>query len=1131
MEPIYNKRMKLNTKRVVSHCLGLFLFLISFTGFSQTVQLQKGVSNASPPAGSVVNYLLNYKCASVTNACSGVQITDILPAGLTYNGAAAPSGATVSESSGTVTVDFAGGTLAAGSTGQVVISVIVPSGTPVGTIFSNTADMTSSNAGNTSSSVTFTSANNLPLTPGVVANKSGTGSTSPGGAGFFNLYHGNTGADPVPNYVVTDEFPAGQTLGGSSIIINPFPGTNNNIDIFYQSSPGGSWNAWPGNPRANSGTSANIPASEVGGTVYGLKFEYGTVPGGGSFYPGSLSTNDNGVIAFDFKIDANVATGTSVKNCMSVSGGGVSTATACQEVFIQPPTNDLFSYKGTFPAGPFTVGQEIFTFLGMQFPPQNVESANGFVFADLLPVGLSYVANSWVFQESAGTDWVNAGSPAPTFEQISNYAGTGRTLLRWKFAPSAFTAVANGSNKQYQINLKVAATVPGTFNNCYSASVSSPATFNTMSGQITDNLDLNGNGSTSDPVTNSCTTFDVTGQPIAAGLNSKKEVLGQLDSQYSTFPTVGQTVSGGTVDYRLTLTNPNAAGVTGIKIVDVFPYVGDMGVLDPQPRNSMWRPVLVAPIVPPAGITVLYNTSSTPNYNTVDMSTGSGWTSTPPSDITMVRAVAFDFGSIVINQNDTKTIDLKLLAPLSAPTNGDIAWNSFAFGSVRADNGDRLLSSEPIKVGVAAQPLPNPGSIGDRVWVDTNQNGIQDEGTLTGVDGVAVDLFNSNNILVGSTVTASGGNYSFPNLPPGNYYVKFSAIPTQYTVSPTGQGGNPALDSDGLQTATVSISAGTNITTLDLGLYEVNTCNAPVPTGTGLARCGEGTVSLSASGCTAGYTAKWFTDAAGNSAASGTNAGNNYTTPSISATTDYYVLCQDDATASCKSATTKVTAIVNPNPTISATTACNAAGTQFDISYTATAGATVTSDKGTLDAANNKVTGVTSGETATLTATLNGCQTTTTATQNCASPLGSIGDYVWLDNGDNVQGTSDSPIKDVKVYLLNAAGTKIDSTTTGNDGKYLFSNLPLGTYSVQFVAPAGQSFVTAIQGGNTALDSDAGVDGKSAQVTLTTTTPDVLTLDAGIKQPVVPVGSIGDYVFLDKDNSGTQTAKIGRAHV
>ena len=151
--------------------------------------------------------------------------------------------------------------------------------------------------------------------------------------------------------------------------------------------------------------------------------------------------------------------------------------------------------------------------------------------------------------------------------------------------------------------------------------------------------------------------------------------------------------------------------------------------------------------------------------------------------------------------------------------------------------------------------------------------------------------------------------------------------------------------------------------------------------------------------------------------------------------------------------------------------------------------------------------------------------------KNC-KPLGAIGDYVWLDkDADNTQSTGDTPIVGVKVYLLNASGTKIDSTTTGSDGKYLFSNLSAGTYTVQFVAPAGQSFVSPLIGGSTAKDSDAGTDGKSGLITLNPVLDPVtaadsantfnFTIDAGLKSIL---GSIGDYVFLDKDNSGTQTA-------
>jgi hypothetical protein len=120
-------------------------------------------------------------------------------------------------------------------------------------------------------------------------------------------------------------------------------------------------------------------------------------------------------------------------------------------------------------------------------------------------------------------------------------------------------------------------------------------------------------------------------------------------------------------------------------------------------------------------------------------------------------------------------------------------------------------------------------------------------------------------------------------------------------------------------------------------------------------------------------------------------------------------------------------------------------------------------------------------------------------------PVGSIGDYVWVDNnGDGVQDAGDTPIKDVVVNLLDGNGVFITTTMTDADGKYLFPNLGDGTYIIEFVAPAGKDFVAPTLGGDTTLDSDAGVAGKSAVVTINTALApgnvgrNNLTIDAGI---------------------------------
>ena len=143
--------------------------------------------------------------------------------------------------------------------------------------------------------------------------------------------------------------------------------------------------------------------------------------------------------------------------------------------------------------------------------------------------------------------------------------------------------------------------------------------------------------------------------------------------------------------------------------------------------------------------------------------------------------------------------------------------------------------------------------------------------------------------------------------------------------------------------------------------------------------------------------------------------------------------------------------------------------------------------------------------------------------------FGSIGDYVWTDiNNEGQQGNPlvEKPIAGVKVYLYNAAGTvKLDSTVTDAVGKYLFDSLLTGSYKVKFVAPAGT--IPAKQNvGAIASNSDANKLGFSQVVNINTTllTTDTLRNNPQIDAGFVPVGSLGDFVFADKNGNGTQEA-------
>ncbi|WP_460970271.1 Ig-like domain-containing protein, partial [Pontibacter aydingkolensis] len=86
------------------------------------------------------------------------------------------------------------------------------------------------------------------------------------------------------------------------------------------------------------------------------------------------------------------------------------------------------------------------------------------------------------------------------------------------------------------------------------------------------------------------------------------------------------------------------------------------------------------------------------------------------------------------------------------------------------------------------------------------------------------------------------------------------------------------------------------------------------PTATGASRCGTGTVTLTAAGAPAGGSYRWYTVATGGTAITGATS-DTYTTPSISATTTYYVSTVSDQ--GCESPRTTVTATVNPdNPAV-----------------------------------------------------------------------------------------------------------------------------------------------------------------------------------------------------------------------
>jgi protocatechuate 3,4-dioxygenase beta subunit len=122
-----------------------------------------------------------------------------------------------------------------------------------------------------------------------------------------------------------------------------------------------------------------------------------------------------------------------------------------------------------------------------------------------------------------------------------------------------------------------------------------------------------------------------------------------------------------------------------------------------------------------------------------------------------------------------------------------------------------------IDAGLVAQPA----ALGDYVWFDKNNDGLQDSGD-TGVAGVTVDLLNAaGTSVLGVTTTNASGYYGFTNLAAGTYDVQFFA-PAGDNFTVTSAGTNRAIDSNANQTtgltAPVTLTAGQTDLTIDAGL-------------------------------------------------------------------------------------------------------------------------------------------------------------------------------------------------------------------------------------------------------------------------------------------------------------------------
>ncbi|OQX02024.1 MAG: hypothetical protein BWK73_44095, partial [Thiothrix lacustris] len=470
------------------------------------------------------------------------------------------------------------------------------------------------------------------------------------------------------------------------------------------------------------------------------------------------------------------------------------------------------------------------------------------------------------------------------------------------------------------------------------------------------------------------------------------------------------------------------------------------------------------------------------------------------------------------------------------PTGVDIAGDD---GMGTDDNRSNLTVDFAVLPPAVA---PKAVSVGDRIWIDANENGQQDANEL-GLENATVTLLDKagnpvtdvDGKAVTPLTTAADGLYLFDNLPAGEYLVRVAA-PAGYITTKGGAAVNddPSnTDSncqvvDG-QTQTGAFSLTTDNLTVDCGFYQPKAPTHSLGNRVWIDKNNNGLADNDELPASAGVSLE-LKDASGTVIkATTTDATGRYLFSGLTAG-DYQVCVVADNFA---------------------------AGNLLE-GYTASTGGTIADANTNIDGDDNGSDDIKAGLCSNL-VVLDDQEPTgeTTATgtdgndgmgtddnrSNLTVDFGivppvvppqvvSVGDFIWIDANENGQQDKDEGgLANATVTLLDKSGNPVNDVdgkpvapvTTAADGLYLFDNLPAGDYLIRVVAPEGYINTqggVAVNDDPSNTDSNCQVVDGQTQTSAFTLTTDNLTVDCGFYVPKVPMHSVGNAVWVDADNNG-----------
>ncbi|MGE5438484.1 MAG: SdrD B-like domain-containing protein [Bacteroidota bacterium] len=431
-----------------------------------------------------------------------------------------------------------------------------------------------------------------------------------------------------------------------------------------------------------------------------------------------------------------------------------------------------------------------------------------------------------------------------------------------------------------------------------------------------------------------------------------------------------------------------------------------------------------------------------------------------------------------------------MLGGLNDQDNSDADYEGWAKTITLSDG---YISNKNIDAGIVLKEIKK-ASLGDLVWRDKDEDGIQDDGlNEPGLPNVMVELYASGtNTLIQTDITDSKGKYLFENLTPGHYYVKFILADGFKFTKMDRDGDSYDSDADPVtgKTADIYLGNGDYNISIDAGMYGndclparigdfvwndlnvngIQNSNEPgLPDVTvNLFKCGQTTMLASAK-----------TDANGFYQFAGLLPGN------------YYLQ------------------FMLPN--------------EYAFTYIRQG------SNNALDSDAGMANGVTDGF------ELSSGEVESTADAGMFKGqclLATLGDLVWNDNNRNgILDPGEPGMEGVVVKLHLCTGThanpndpcrfgpEIASGITDKDGRYYFNNIIPGHYFVELIVPC---HFTITKPGQAEDFKDSDINPANRHTACINLAPGVvnLTVDAGLYP--TPPATIGDLVWIDANKNGIQ---------